>query len=256
MSIIDLIRVTRGRLVRIRTLMRLMPLWDAFGLALREKSSCEIKIECFSTKRTIIIRGATTDSYCFDKVFAYEEYQIPFECTPKVIVDAGANVGMATLYFANRYPNARIVAIEPATENFKMLQRNCVSLPNVTLIQAALWPLRRRLKLSNRYNQEWAYSVYEENTEENAPEVSTISMNDILHNFGIRRIDLLKLDIEGAELELFSTGAETWLQSVGCIAIELHDRVRPGCAKAFYSALATRNFIQETRGENIFVNLL
>jgi FkbM family methyltransferase len=203
----------------------------------------------------ITLRGATSDVSCFEKVFIYSEYSSPFDHSPQVIVDAGANVGMATLYFANRYPTARILAIEPEPKNFKMLQRNCARLPNVVLAQAALWPEDRRLTIASSSVGEWAYSVTERSaTTESRNEVSAITVEVIFRRLEINKIDLLKLDIEGSERELFSN-AEGWLDRVEYIVIELHDRYRPGCAKAFYSAIATRKFIQEARGEHIFVRL-
>jgi hypothetical protein len=88
-----------------------MPLADALKLALREKKPVDVQIYLSSTGRKITLRGATTDVACFEKVFISKEYSSPFEYSPQVIVDAGANVGMATLYFASRYPTARILAI-------------------------------------------------------------------------------------------------------------------------------------------------
>jgi FkbM family methyltransferase len=239
---------------RVRLLASVMPLADALKLALREKKPVDVQIYLSSTGRKITLRGATTDVACFEKVFISKEYSSPFEYSPQVIVDAGANVGMATLYFASRYPTARILAIEPESANFKMLQRNCSGLSNVVLVQAALWPVQRRLTISDDGFGEWAYSVTEQGATEST-EVSAITIEEILRKLAVNRIDLLKLDIEGSERELFSTDAGAWLDRVECIVIELHDRYRPGCAKAFYSALATRNFIQEIRGENIFVRL-
>jgi FkbM family methyltransferase len=240
---------------RVRLLASVMPLADAFRLALREKKPVNVQIYLSSTGREITLRGATTDVACFEKVFISKEYSLPFEYSPQVIVDAGANVGMATLYFASRYPTARILAIEPEPKNFEMLQRNCAGLSNVVLVQAALWPAQRRLTISDDGFGEWAYSVTEQSTTESTNELSAITIEEILRKLSVNRIDLLKLDIEGSERELFSADAGMWLDRVECIVIELHDRYRPGCAKAFYSALATRNFIQEIRGENIFVRL-
>ena len=105
---------------RVRLLASVMPLADAFKFALREKKPVDVQIYLSSTGRKITLRGATTDVACFEKVFISKEYSSPFEYSPQVIVDAGANVGMATLYFASRYPTARILAIEPESANFKM----------------------------------------------------------------------------------------------------------------------------------------
>jgi FkbM family methyltransferase len=239
---------------RVRRLKHVMSLADAFKLACNEGRPGEVKIYLPCIARYIILRGATSDSVCFDKVFLDEEYRSPYDHQPQVIVDAGANTGMATLYFFSRYPTARIVAIEPQAQNFEMLQRNCAQLPNVTLLQAALWPKPGRLIISDHYHQAWAYSV-KEPTDQTVADVRAISVNDIFGKLGVDRIDLLKLDIEGSERELFSADSTTWLDRVGFIVIELHDRIRPGCAKAFYSALVAKDFEQDIRGESIFIKL-
>jgi hypothetical protein len=121
-------------------------------------------------------------------------------------------------------------------------------------MQAALWPIERSLTISDHDNGEWAFFVTERSATDSTNEVPSITIKQILQKIAVDRIDLLKLDIEGSERELFSS-AETWLDKVECIVVELHDRWRPGCAKAVYSALVTRDFIQETRGKNIFVRL-
>lgn len=240
---------------RVRLLANVMPLADALRLSLREEKPRDIQIYLSYTDQEITLRGATTDVSCLEKVFIHEEYNSPFDYSPQVIVDAGANIGMATLYFAKRYPEARILAIEPESKNFEMLQRNCAGLSNVLLMQGALWPVQRRLTISDNGSGEHAYSVIEQSATESTNEVYAITMEDILRKLAVSRIDLLKLDIEGSERELFSTDAKAWLDRVEYIIVELHDRYRPGCAKAFYTALATRNFVQEIRGENIFIQL-
>lgn len=240
---------------RVYGLRRLMSIWDAIRLVSRENSQCDIEFHLRRTGSSIVLRGSTTDIRCFEKVFLANEYQSPFHLSPRLIVDAGANVGMATLYFAHRYPDATIVAIEPELANFGMLQRNCRRLQNVVLIQAALWPEQRKLKINDHNSDAWTFSVSEEESDAAAGEVAAITVDEILRRFGVRQIDLLKLDIEGAEFDLFSRGREGWMDHVRCIVIELHDRLRAGSSRAFYSQLVSREFAQEVRGENIFVRL-
>jgi FkbM family methyltransferase len=240
---------------RLRRLKNVMSFADALKLARNEGRPGKVKIYLSSIGRYIILRGATTDSACFDKVFLDEEYRSPYDHELQMIVDAGANIGMATLYFSSRYPTARIVAIEPQAQNFEILQRNCAGLPNVTLVQAALWPRPEKLTISDHHQGAWAYSVTCEPTEQSIAEVPGISVDDIMRKLKVDHIDLLKLDIEGSEREVFSANVGTWLDRVGFIIIELHDWLRPGCAKAFYSALAAKEFRQEIRGENIFIEL-
>src|SRR5262249_45258471 len=99
---------------RVRRLASVMSLADAFKFAFREEKPGDFQICLSSAAGEITLRGATTDVSCFEKVFIWSEYSLPFDHSPPlVIVDAGANVGMATLYFANRYPTARILAMNP-----------------------------------------------------------------------------------------------------------------------------------------------
>lgn len=253
-KVIDWLKFPIRRVKRIKLLASVMPFFDAFKFALSENKPANIDVYLSSIRRRITVRGATSDIRCFEKVFIDGEYHSPFEMSPKVIVDAGANIGMATLYFASRNPEANILAVEPESTNFKMLQRNCEGLRNVVLVQAALWPVSKRLQISNSANEAWAFSVSDKRTDGGLGEVSAITMEDIFGRLEGRDIDLLKLDIEGSERELF-LDADWWLDRIDCIVIELHDRFRPGCAKAFYSLVAKRNFIQEIRGENIFVRM-
>lgn len=75
----------------------------------------------------------------------------------------------------------------------------------------------------------------------------------LLQHFGIDRIDILKVDVEGAEREIFSGDCDKWIDSVGMFIIEFHDRLAPGSSAAFYHALYPRRFFQFFRGENAFV---
>lgn len=238
----------------VRDLNRIMPFRDAWRLAGRQKPEAEISIYLIPAQRNVIIRPDTSDLECLKKIFLSEDYCLPFKISPKVIVDAGANIGMATLYFATRYPEASIIAIEPESSNFKILEQNCAGLPNVTLLNVALWPSEQSVQITNPGDEKWSFvvsgSAEKGSSTQNVP---IISVEGVLRKTPDGNIDLLKLDIEGAEWELFSINPEKWLNNVQTIAIELHDRFRNGCAQAFYSAIAKRKFRQEVKGENIFV---
>src|SRR5262245_54333406 len=82
-----------------------------------------------NSSRRVLIRLRTTDGAVFHKVFIENEYDLALAQDPSIIVDAGANVGMTAVYFALRYPNARIIAIEPESENFGILKSNAKRFP-------------------------------------------------------------------------------------------------------------------------------
>jgi FkbM family methyltransferase len=239
----------------IRQLRRIMPTADAIRLTCRRGTAGDIEVFLYPVNRSVVVRGGTSDPASMENVFLWEEYSPPnadYSLAHKVIVDGGANIGMATLYFASRHPDASIISIEPETENFAMLRRNCGHLPNVKLIHAALWSSRGSLGIVNPEGQAWTFSITDRNDHQVLETVSAITLDEIIKTFG--PVDLLKLDVEGAERELFLHSG-SWIDRVGMIAIELHDRNKPGCAKAMYAAIAHKEFIQENKGENIFLRL-
>ena len=109
--------------------------------------------------------------------------------------------------------------------------------------------------IRNQKADKWMFAVAESSPTSAAEidGVKAVTIPAILHKFEGNRIDILKLDIEGAEYALFKNGAESWLGAVGQIVIELHDRFQSGCAQVFYAAIGCRSFTQEIRGENVFI---
>jgi FkbM family methyltransferase len=203
--------------------------------------------------RHVTIRPATSDLRCLRKVFVNNEYAIPFETNPRLIVDAGANIGLATLFFSGKFPGTKIIAIEPEPSNYDLLVRNCSGVTNVTLWNAAVWNTDTSLQIANPDADKWAFTV--EPGTLNGSGIKALTIPQILAQSGHDTIDILKLDIEGTERELFQAGCEEWLPRVKMIILELHDRFVPGCSRAVYSKLCQVPFRQEIRGENIFVLL-
>jgi FkbM family methyltransferase len=200
----------------------------------------------------IYVRPGTSDVWTFEKIFISREYDLSLlqrPLTPRTIIDVGANVGYASVFFARQFPTARIVAIEPQEANFALLQRNTAAYPNVTAVRAALWPRPGSLTIQNPEEDAWAFRVGETRSSKSET-VRGISMPEIMSEHGVSTIDLLKIDIEGAEKEVFEDGSESWLAKTGVLVIELHDWMRDGCATAFYRATSKFPFRHYTSGEN------
>jgi FkbM family methyltransferase len=181
----------------------------------------------------------------------------PFKTPPSVIVDAGAHVGYATLFYANRWPEAQIIAIEPEPSNCELLRQNCAGYSNVTILQGALWHQRTRLRIVNPDAKSWGFRVGERAGHEAETEpVEAYSVSDLLYLSGQSRISLLKIDIEGAELDVFANNSNVWLDQVDAILIELHERFRPGSRGAFEAAVARRQIKHFRQGESDAVQLV
>jgi FkbM family methyltransferase len=230
---------------------RLFRIRDAFVLVLRRKSRGTVAIFSKEVQQRINIRPRTSDLTVARKILDSHEYEVCCDANPRLIIDAGANIGFSALYFAQRYPNAMIYAIEPEEENFRLLKRNCDGRKNILPRRAALWSRRARLDFKDDKAEKWAFAVKESDGAKGGIEAVTIPQ--ILDESGFDAIDILKMDIEGAEKELFSNGCDKWLPKVRILIIELHDRVLPGCSDAFYSALRPMQFSREDRGENVII---
>jgi FkbM family methyltransferase len=239
----------------VRDLRRVTSTWDAIRLCTwlrREKHPVQVASKYL--RRNIWLRPDTSDMDVFREVFDECEYALPFiKIEPRLVVDAGANIGLTSLYFATRFPQARIVAIEPETSNVELLRRNTAAMPNITVKAGALWPRKTSLSLVDENSAKWAFSVKEASTNGEQSILPAITLPEILAEAGTNYIDILKLDIEGAEKELFSHGSQEWLSKIGVIVIELHDRLVPGCSKAFYNAILSREFRQVVSGQNIAI---
>ena len=199
----------------------------------------------------IRLRIGTTDVSTYMQVLVEHQYDFDIPITPQFVIDAGANIGLASIYFSNKYPSARIVAIEPEESNYIMLCMNIAKDPNIKAIRAALWFETTNIQLvdSGFGNHGYQVSSYNTRDEDGVDSVRGITVDMILNQEGETIVDLLKIDIEGAERNVLDK-SERWISRVRVIMIELHDHISQGCSKAFYKA--TQGFSNESnRGETL-----
>src|SRR5258706_4718209 len=90
-------------------------------------------------KFPVYIRVGSTDLSVLQQVLIEQHYAFSLPLNPQVIIDAGANIGLSAVFFANQYPEALIVALEPDESNFLILQTNVAPYPLIKPIRAALW---------------------------------------------------------------------------------------------------------------------
>jgi FkbM family methyltransferase len=210
------------------------------------------------TPKPIFLRWNTSDILAFFQIFVRGEYDIALSPAPSYIVDLGANVGLAAAYFLGRYPDATVVCVEPSKANFEILTKNLEGYSTAKAILSAAWPESTTLEVVSTNDAGEALGFWgmrtkpasaEQMSSSSTERVQGVSIGDIMRRFELPRIDLLKVDIEGAELELFSRNTQEWLPFVTCIVIETHDRFRPGTTAAVKSALGSA-FEESRSGEN------
>ncbi|MCX8155471.1 MAG: FkbM family methyltransferase [Verrucomicrobiae bacterium] len=200
------------------------------------------------------LRLKSSDLPTYKKIFRDKEYALELPLKPRVIVDAGANVGFASLFFARQYPEAKILAIEPEAGNFGYLVKNVAPFPQIIPIQAALWKNNETLELVDPGIGAWGFQTRDSAEKGSLPvvqKVQAITLDKLMADHGLSYIDILKIDIEGAEKEIFETSA-SWRDKVGVIMVELHESIKPGCTASFEAA--TRDFEGKAQqGESVLV---
>ena len=163
-----------------------------------------------------------------------------------VIVDAGANVGAATLWFCETFPEVKIYAIEPDADNAEVLRLNTRRRPNVEVVEAAIGCREGSVSLHNPDKQAWAIQ-----TERDAGgPVAVVTIPSLLKRN--EALFLVKIDIEGFESDLFQSNLD-WLDDVEVVIIEPHDWMHPGAgtSRNFQHAMLDRSFEMIISGENL-----
>ena len=200
------------------------------------------------SKSPVSLRMDTSDLCAYYDILIcrtrrYDPEELDFN--PATIVDAGAHIGIASILFARRYPLAKIIAIEPEPSNFALLLKNTASYKNILPICAALWKEDGEVTLGScNVHPKGAFQV----VEKGETRARAMTIETLMRETGIQSIDILKVDIEGSEKEVFASCS--WIDNVGVIAIELHDRVRAGCRSTVETA--ARDFRSMERGEVTF----
>ena len=192
------------------------------------------------------VRPGTPDAGVVIQAMARQAYSYALPSRPvNLIVDAGANIGDTAVWYANQFPEASIVSVEPDPDNLSVLRRNCLPYGDrIRLLHAALWPEpERKLVTAGEYIGA-RVAESENERDETCPSIDPLG---ILSNTQFETIDIFKIDIEGAEEALFSGECDAWLAKTRSIAVEIHS---PSAADAVFSATG-RNGFRHARYRNV-----
>ena len=210
--------------------------------------------------KVTLVKGVQTpfayrdaDKPIVDSIFQAQEYHLPpiKDFQPKLILDCGGNIGCAAVYFANKYPSAQIYSVEPENNNFQFLTFNTAFYDNVQPLKSALWDKETFIRVEDKGFGIAGFMTFE-TTPEDKNALKTTTIKKLLAESGFEGIDILKLDIEGAEKEVFAApDVDSWLSKVKVLIIELHDRMKRGCSCEFFKAISKYEWFFTLRGENL-----
>ncbi|HJS54514.1 MAG TPA: FkbM family methyltransferase [Chitinophagaceae bacterium] len=175
--------------------------------------------------------------YSLREIFIDEIYKIKFDKPDPYIVDCGANIGLSVLYLKTLYPDARIIAFEPDQSSFSLLKVNCSNLKDVTVLNKAVW--KENTNIIFESSGSLSSKIVKETPATGTNIVEAIRLKDYLD----RPIDLLKLDIEGAEYEVLRD-AKDGLGSIKNLFIEYHGKFEQnGELNEIFSLLYDAGFV-------------
>ncbi|MGA0555263.1 FkbM family methyltransferase [Larkinella sp. VNQ87] len=216
---------------------------------LKSKRKGLVRIRIPQARHPIYLRLGTSDRNVFNNIFVQGEYDaVELGNHPQTFLDGGGNIGLAAVYFANRYPAMQIVSVEPESENFKMLQLNCQSYETIRAVQAGLWSRSTHLDIRDAGGGAWGFQV-EETDRPTPASVRAESIEALIRANGGKPFEVVKLDIEGSEAEVFRTCTEPWLPFVRALIVELHEWMIPGSSASFVAATAPYNYRKTVSGE-------
>jgi FkbM family methyltransferase len=198
-------------------------------------------------KKPIHLRAKTSDIEAFCQIFVHGELDIKIEQSVNYIIDAGANIGLSSIWFANQFPDALIDSLEIDNNNIFSLQLNSKDYPNINIVPKGLWSCSTTLRIVNPDAEPWAFRV--ETTDDTDPlGFPATTIFELMKAREAKQIDILKIDIEGAEKEVFEADT-SWLSNVGTLFIELHDRLKPDCSRIVFDACSKYKHKKVVSGE-------
>lgn len=239
---------------RFKNLKYYLGFWKALSIYFKLKTGAFNSLRLLELQHPFTIRKNGSDYATFLEVLIKKDYTVPFSFSPKTIIDAGGNIGLTSIFFANQYPGAAIVIVEPDKENFKVLVANTTPYKNIFPFNKGIWTHKAFLNVIDTGRGENSFIV-EETLQPNENSVEAAAINEIMEQQRWQGIDLLKIDIEGTEKEIFENNYEKWLPHTKVIFVETHDRMKKGCSAAVFRAVSRYNFSCSIAGENfLFVN--
>lgn len=195
------------------------------------------------------LRGNTVDFAVLNSIFAKGEYDLSIGFKPEYIIDAGAYTGISTVFFHHKYPEAKIIAVEPEKSNYDLLVRNTKPYKNILCVNGGVYGEDVPLVISDAAVEKYAFRVERGSSDEGSLPGYTIET--LMKKFQLPHIDILKMDIEGAEYSVFMHNPGSWLPAVKVLATELHEFIHPGVRDLVLSVLRDSDLKVLWKGENL-----
>lgn len=179
----------------------------------------EITLKFTGSKKKFLVPDIASFLSTYEELFVNKIYKFNTEEKEPIIIDIGSNIGLSILYFKNLYPNAKIVAYEADNRIFTYLKKNVGELDNVELINMAVWDKNTILQFDSEGADGGRVT---HDCEHEKINVKAIDIIEVLSKY--KKIDFLKIDIEGAERVVLPR-CKNQLAKVERIFLEYHSEI-------------------------------
>ena len=180
------------------------------ALALRARALGGQRVYC---------RPATTDFCVFNETFSGRYHVPPADLQIRTILDLGSNIGLTMAHYARLYPEARILGVEMDQGNADVCRTNIAPyVPRCEVLVGAAW--KENGEIAYGGDAEWGFRVIPESCR-SAHRARAFSIPSLIDHLGVQRVDFVKMDIEGAELDVLAD-AWKWGDRIGCLKVEVH----------------------------------
>jgi FkbM family methyltransferase len=163
-----------------------------------------------------------SDAFIHSEIFEHEYYRLPLSAPPMTILDLGANIGLATIYFSRLYPSAKIACVEPEYGNLRVLKHNLALNGIAADVFAVAVDCEDGKATMQRHPQDYGHKLVDGRAGDCHFDVDALSVSTLMQRLDWRTIGLLKVDIEGHESKLLTRNCE-WLRQVEALCVEWHD---------------------------------
>lgn len=199
------------------------------------------------------VRPGSTDYSVIKQIFTRGELYFnysKFLNDPLIIIDCGAHIGVSSMFFVTFFKNPTIYGFEANSNNYKYLTVNTNDCRSIESINKAVWYKNEILNVVDTGYGDWGYMVSKNNINM-VESVEAITLDDFIASRKISEVDIVKLDIEGSEKEIFDIGENKWLSITKLIIIEFHERLKKGVKSIVEEKLFKNGFqFEEKNGEN------
>ena len=166
-----------------------------------------------------------TQAQALAEVLFEQDYGMPIDGPVRTIVDLGANAGRAAVYLHDRFPDASILAVEADPDTARLAARNTAADPRTEVVAAAVTDHDGTVTFTRLPGHSWGSNVFSAWSGPDSPrlEVRSVMLGTLLRQHGIDHVDVLEIDVEGAELQALTT--DQTLAHVTTVIGELHPAI-------------------------------